>query len=265
MSAHDFEVDGIFYNISGDEAVVTFKGNKYSEYDNEYSGSVVIPEKVTYDGQVYNVTSIGRDAFFSCSGLTDITIPNSVTSIGRDAFIGTTWYNNLPDGIVYAGKVLYSYKGTRPNGAININEGTLVIADKAFENCTGLTSVTIPNSVTSIGDNAFYKCKGLTSITIGNSVTSIGNYAFSDCSGLTAVHISDLAAWCNIDFASWSSNPLYFAKLLYLDGELVKDIVIPEGVENIKNHVFFGCSGLTSVTIPNSVTSIGESAFYYCI
>lgn len=136
-----------------------------------------------------SVTSIGKKAFYGCSGLTSITIPNSVTSIGSGAFDGTAWYNNQPDGLVYAGNVAYNYKGTMPNNtSINIKDGTVGIADLAFF-CSDLTSITIPNSVTSIGDGAFQYCSGLTSITIPNSVTSIGESAFSYCSGLVSVTI----------------------------------------------------------------------------
>ena len=111
------------------------------------------------------VESIGYDAFYGCSGLTSVTIPNSVTSIGWDAFKGTKWYDNQPDGVVYAGKVLYVYKGTMPsNTKINIKEGTTGITDYAFSGCSGLTSLTIPNSVTSIGKNAFYGCSGVKEI-----------------------------------------------------------------------------------------------------
>ena len=116
-------------------------------------------------------------------------------------------------------------------------------------------------SVTSIGEEAFYWCSGLTSVTIGNSVTSIGGNAFIGCDGLTSVHISDIAAWCNIDFGD---NPLEYAHHLYLNGEEVKDLVIPNSVTSIGNSAFWGCSGLTSVTIPNSVTSIGDEAFALC-
>ena len=168
--------------------------------------SVTIPESVTSIGNsvFYNcssltsvtipdgVTSIGNYTFRECSSLTSITIPNSVTNIGRFAFFGTAWYNNQPDGLVYAGKVAYIYKGTMPrNTSIELAEGTLGIAGYAFESCSGLTSVTIPNSVTSIGTLAFLDCSSLTSITIPNSVTSIGSSAFEGCSSLTSVTIPD--------------------------------------------------------------------------
>ena len=119
-------------------------------------------------------------------------------------------------------------------------------------------------SVTSIGNNAFSNCYALTSVTIPNSVTSIGVYAFRGCSGLTSVTISDIAAWCNIDFKDYDSNPLSYAHHLYLNGEEVKDLVIPNSVTSIGEAAFYGCSGLTSVTIPNSVTSIGDKAFNRC-
>ena len=121
------------------------------------------------------------------------------------------------------------------------------------------------HSVTSIGESAFERCPDLTSVTIPNSVTSIGLAAFMYCSRLTRVHISDIAAWCNIDFkGGFSSNPLYYAHHLYLNGEEVKDLVIPNSVTSIGEDAFFGCSGLTSVTIGNSVEIIGSSAFSGC-
>ena len=136
------------------------------------------------------------------------------------------------------------------------------IEKSAFSGCYGLISVAIPNSVTSIGEYAFSRCSGLTSVTIPNSVTSIEDEAFYGCSGLTSVHISDIAAWCNIDFGD---NPLFYAHHLYLNGEEVKDLVIPNSVTSIGNYAFERCSGLTSVTIPNSVTSIEWGAFSDCI
>ncbi len=134
-----------------------------------------------------------------------------------------------------------------------------------FYKCTGLTSVTIPNSVTSICKNAFSNCSGLTSITIPNSVTSIGYYAFNSCSNLTSVnYIGTIAQWCNIAFSDPGSNPTYYTHSLNINGSPVTDLIIPDSVTSIGNYAFYNCSSLTSVTIPNSVTSIGDYAFNGC-
>ena len=205
--------------------------------------SVIIPN---------SVTSIGSSAFSGCTGLTSITIPNSVTSIGDYAFDGTEWYNNQPNGLVYAGKVAYKYKGNMPdNTSITIKDGTMRITERAFEYCTGLTSITIPNSVTSIGGSAFSYCSGLTSVTIPNSVTSIGGWAFEG------------TAW----YENQPDGLIYAGKVAYkYKGKMPGNtsIIIKNGTLGIANIAFSYCSGLTSVTIPNSVTSIGESAFGGC-
>ncbi len=274
MLAVEVEIDGINYDLDAEAKQATV----IKKSSGKYSGEVVIPESVEHEGTAYSVTSIGKYAFQNCSGLTSVTIPNSVTSIGRWAFsyckgltsvtisdiiawcnIDFTDYNSNP---LYYANHLY-LNGEEVKDLVIPNSMTS-IGSYAFAGCSGLTSVTIPNSVTSIGSYAFYYCLGLTSVTIPNSVTSIGSYAFYNCSGLTSVHISDIAAWCNIDFNDAFSNPLYCAHHLYMNGEEVKDLVIPNSVTSIGASAFEDCSGLTSVTIPNSVTSIGSSAFEYC-
>ena len=143
-----------------------------------------------------------------------------------------------------------AFQGCSGLTSVTIPNSVTSIGDWAFEGCSGLTSVTIPNSVTSIGEKAFYGCRGLTSFTIPNSVTSIGSSAFTNCIGLTSVTIPNSVTRIGSDAFSCCWN--------------LSSVTIPNSVTSIGNYSFNGCSGLTSVTIPNSVTSIGEKAFQYC-
>jgi len=221
-----------------------------------------------------SVTSIGDLAFYNCSSLTSITIPESVTNIGEGAFSRTAWFENQSDGLVYAGKFAYKYKGTMPAGTqIIIENGTLGIAGSAFYGCSGLTSVTIPNSVTSIGFAAFDGCSGLTSVTIGNSVTSIGYYAFCECTSLTSITIpNSMTSIGNSAFYSCSSltsvtignSVTTIGNQAFYYCTSLTSVTIPESVTSIGNSAFEDCSALTSVTIGSGVTSIGDRAFYGC-
>ena len=189
-----------------------------------------------------SVTSIGNYAFYGCTNLTSVSIPNSVTEIGYNAFYNTPWYSNQPDGVIYINEILYGYKGTMPAGtSIEVKEGTISINSNAFSNCTNLTGITIPNQVTSIGSSAF-----------------------DGCTRLVEVNISDLSAWCKIEFSGSYANPLYYAKKLKLNGTVITNLVIPNDISQINNYTFYNCTGLTSVTIPNSVTSIGGLSFSGC-
>ncbi len=195
-------------------------------------------------GDNSKLTSIGECAFYKCSGLKSIEIPDSVTSIGEYAFYGC-------DGLT----------------SVTIGSGVTSIESSAFYDCSGLQSVTFGDNskLTSIGGYAFYNCSGLKSIEIPDSVTSIGDGAFYKCSGLKEVHITDLAAWCKIDFKDDDANPLYYAHHLYLKDVEIKNLTIPSDIKEIKAYAFYDCDGLESVTIGSGVTSIGEYGFAYCV
>ena len=210
-------------------------------------------ETVEINGIYYNLINKGKVA--------------EVTS-GSNQYTGNVV---IPSSVVY-NDVTYSvttigggtFRECSGLTSVTIPNSVTSIEQYAFTSCSGLDSVTIPNSVTSIGDFAFRDCSSLTSITIPNSVKSIGYYAFYGCSSLTAVYITDLEAWCKINFRNTNSNPLLRAHHLYMNGIEIKDLVIPSSVTSINYYAFIGCSGLTSVNIPNSVTSIKGCAFCGC-
>ena len=188
-----------------------------------------------------SVTSIGDSAFRDCSSLTSITIPDSVTSIGRGAFYNCSSLTSI----------------TIPNGVTSI-EGYV------FYGCSSLTNITIPDGVTSIGDSAFGSCSLLTSITIPDSVTSFDQMAFH-ASGISAVYYKGtVKQWCQIQFNSGGSNPLYENADLYINGIKQVNLVIPNGVTEIKERAFDSCKSITNVTLPNGVTHIHASAFAGC-
>ena len=269
--------------------------------------SVTIPD---------SVTSIDAGAFYGCTSLASVTIPNSVTSIGAEAFRGCTSLISItiPEGVTSIGKYAFSgctgelivnskiveadynyrydYPANSSNGwlydaeftKLTIGDNITKIGENAFRDCTSLTSITIPNSVTSItcaffgctsltsvtipdsitkiGSSAFYDCDSLTSVTIPNSVTLIDGGAFYHCRSLTSINYTgDLSAWCKIDMRDY---PLCHGAKFYINGVEQTDITIPSDITEIKEQTFRGCTSLTSVTIPNSVTKIGDRAFYEC-
>ena len=267
---YDFGVDGIYYKIleNSNEVSVTYKTYYYSShtahYESDYTGDVVIPATVTFNGKTFYVTEIGDHAFYQRGSVTSITIPSSVTAIGYDAFWYCTGLTRVNITDIAAWCNINCGSGDNPlryaqhlflNGVevteLVIPEGVTSIKNEAFSQCIGLTSVTIGNSVTTIGNNAFEDCTGLTSVNIGNSVTEIGQVAFEGCTSLINLTLGN---------ALKTIGTSAFENCLALPS-----LEIPNSVTTIGYNVFRGCVGLTSAIIGNSVTSIGGNAFYGCV
>ncbi len=257
--------DGVLYNVAKNRIHTVPEGIK---------GHIVI-----LDG----ITRINCTAFANCTNLTGITVPDSVTSTDSFAFENTAWFNNQPDGVVYVGKVVYTYKGEMPDGtSIEIKEGTLGIGDEAFGDCEGLTNITIPDSVTSIGCAAFYGCENLTSVTIPDSVTKIGEDAFSNCTSLEKVIFPKsvkfvdvlkacdetpwLIAWYNSqpNGMIYVDNVAYCYKNGYDETTAETSVTIKEGTVEIGAYAFAKCIYLENVTIPDSVVEVAVGAFLDC-
>ena len=241
------------YQINGDTAEIYNGGSP--AITPSPTGAVVIP--ATLDGKP--VTSIGPMAFNGSSALTSVTIPDSVMSIGYEVFSGCS--DSLFDTTTIPGVVLVDGWAVGNTGSLsgNLNlTGARGIGSSAFSDCTNLTSVTMPDSVTGIGSHAFSGCSGFTSVTIPGSVMSIGSYAFHGCTNLTSVTIPQYVLDCQIrNVFSMGRRPIVAITS-------ITDISFSSTVTNIGESAFYGCSGLTNVTIPDSVTSIGYSAFYNC-
>ena len=273
----EFTVDDIWYyytNEDDDEV-----GVMYSK-SGEYSGDVVIPSTVTYNGKQYTVTSIGSKAFSGCTRLKKVTIPNSVTNIGDNAFsecrglkavtignsvtsIGSGAFTycsyltevTIPNSVTNIGdKAFYYCYGLK---AVTIGNSVTSIGDYAFDGCPNLIEITIPNSVTNIGDNAFSECRGLKAVTIGNSVTAIGGWAFSYCTGLTTVVWNARSSQIPL---SEFGNPMP----PFSNCDRLTDFVFGEEVEHIPAYLCYNLTSLKNLVIGNSVTTIGNSAFSDC-
>ena len=241
--------------------------------------------RVTFTGSS-QLTVIGNDAFSDCSSLTGITLPAGVTSIGNNAFEGCGNLTSviIPEGVTSISNWMFAH--CRSLASITLPESVTSIGEYAFYQCDSLTSITIPKSVTlidnsaffvcinlssvtlsegltTIGEDAFSECRSLTSITIPTTVSSIGRHGFSGCSSLTDVYLTDMDAWCRIDFGNERANPMYFAQNIWLNDSKIISVTVPEGVTSL-NATFYGFKDLIRVTLPTSLTSIGDATFESC-
>ena len=282
-SAHDFEVDGIYYNKNGEKATVTYKGSSYSAYSSEYSGTIVIPETVTYDGVTYTVTMINNYAFRGCKELISATIPNTVVRICYGAFNECSGLTSveIPNSVTTLD--FDAFRDCRSLTSITLPNTLKTIENSMFDGCISLTEITIPNSVTSIDSFAFARCSQLTNVAIPNSVTTIEDYAFHECSSLTDMIIPSSVTTFGYGVFSGCTkletltvdqgNPVYDSRnncnaIIKTDNNKLmsgcKNTIIPNTVTEIASVAFLKCYGLTSITIGNSVTSIGYNVFNGC-
>lgn len=212
-----------------------------------------------------SVAQISAGAFYNCVGLRSIVIPDSVTVIENGAFeecVGLESVVLSQEITSIRSEVFLNCNSLK---SIVIPDSVTTIENRAFEGCGSLTNLTIGKGVTNIGEKAFYDCYGLVSVIIGNAVNDIGKNAFGYCESLTAVYYEgDVASWCDIVFADSDSNPVNYAENLYIAGELLEHLILPQGVESIGEYVFYNCKSLKSVTIPVNIKSIGQYAFANC-
>lgn len=295
-NAHDFEVDGIYYNIisSTEKTVkVTYKGNAYDEYSGEYSGTVTIPATVMRNGKIYTITSIGYYAFRDCAGLTNVDIPNSVTEIDISAFRDCTGLTNIiiPNSVTTMGSSVFQGCTSLTDAAISENLTKLEYS--VFADCIGLKKIVIPNRIKRIDDGVFYNCSAATEILLGDSVAYIDIAAFESCESVKSIKIpksvrfiaSRVFNGClslenieipdnlmNVGYACFDNTawfekqpegPVYIGNIFYEYKGVIPEgshITIKDGTLGITSLGYWN-SGLESITIPNSVSSIGHQVF----
>lgn len=280
------DIDGIYYclGVYSNVAEVAQAPNGYGD-----RVKIEIPETVTYNEQLYYVKYIGNSAFYECNNLVKVTIPNNIISIGDYAFykcyslpqinipksvtsIGDFSFQDctcltsvtIPDNVTNIG--IWAFHGCTDLRSVIIGNSVAKIGYWAFAGCTSLESISIPNSLTILEGGTFSDCRSLTSISIGKGIKAIEDDVFKNCKNIVSVYIYDLEAWCNIEFSNQNSSPMYYpGGHLFLNGEEIVNLIIPDNIKKIKKYSFYCCYGLKSVTMPNSVLTVDDNAFQNCI
>ena len=212
-----------------------------------------------------SVSNIRYSSFEGCSGLTEISVSDGVTTIEDSAFKNCTGMKSISIGSGVKTIEKYAFMNCAGAKELTFESGVKSIKDGAFKGCSGLTELTFPDSLNNISPEAFMDCDSLKSVIVPKSLIYVGKDAFNNCRKLNAVYISDLAAWCGIWFHFENSNPLFYARKLYLNNELVTDLTIPDGVTQLRDYTFVSCTSLKSVTISDSVSSIQRYTFRDCV
>lgn len=265
-----FSIGSIQYDIISDNQVTI----RYCS--DTIKGHVVIPQTVLFEGKDYTVTEISNNAFRNCSGLTGITIPESVTTISDYVFYECTGLTSLTYNAIECNKTSMhgGSIGWTKLTSVTIGPKVTNIPAGFLNGCTGLTNVTIPESVTEIGEHAFGNCQGLTSITIPEGVTTIDQNAFYQCTGLTTLTYNAIECnkeslyynfgWSQLTAVTFGPKVTFLPHRLFSECTLLTNVTIPESVTTIGQSTFSGCTGLTNIILPENVTTIGQNAFYGC-
>ena len=226
------------------------------------SGDLYINDTLlTYADIPEGTNKIGLYAFYKCSHLEKVNIPDSVISIEEEAFYGCSSLSNvtIPDSVSSIGD--RAFYGCSSLTSIMIPDSVTTIENGTFKGCSSMTNVILSDSVMYIRGSVFADCSSLKSITLSNSLRSIGVFAFENCSSLNEIHIGSIETWLNLEIGTWNYD---LSGNLYINDNLLVDLIIPSGTTRIRDHAFYNCSRLTNVVIPDSVTSIGDRAFYGC-